>query len=422
VLFRSSIKTMAKFVSVKFHVESVSVATRNMILNICSNRNIKIVKIHEKPKWYLVVFSTADDADKIFDDDTARLFAASNVTPVMPSELKAKRSIIIKRVDSIIFSESESEIKSTIEEANFDIIVTELFKFKSTPGIKVTFSSSSMAIKVLLSGIYAFKLYIPPSEIQQDDYIFIQTCYTCYDKLRQEAIKNKRNGLISQKQTKNSYAAAATPNSSPRLSENSTSAKTMTCIMLSVIKNEESSKTFEETLNYLLKLNNLPTIRIGNYKPPSSNEIFPSRHNDITQGNQGNSKESVADGPAPEIDKKTGPPLPPHAARSRSQTTAKASTSSSSGTACARKATHLDLPVNLRIYRNYQAIRSGEELAEATRRGNAVITDDNYRTLPADVIANICADFAEFRNRVESVKVDELKKIKENMKANINFQ
>jgi len=44
---------------------------------------------------------------------------------------------------------------------------------------------------------------------------------------------------------------------------------------------------------------------------------------------------------------------------------------------------------NMRIFRNYISVRSGEELAEAIRKGTAVITDESRGTIPPVMVADI---------------------------------
>ena len=68
----------------------------------------------------------------------------------MPPELKRKKSIIITRVDDIIYDRSIDEIADEL--ANENTLIGEeidsIYKFPSSNTIKVTFNSTVIAKKV----------------------------------------------------------------------------------------------------------------------------------------------------------------------------------------------------------------------------------------------------------------------------------
>jgi len=485
VLYRSSktISTMTKNVSVKFKVDLISVSRKNQILDVCKNNNIRVIKIIDKPNHYLVIFPSSDDADRIFDAALAHLFAAANVEPVMPNELKAGRTIIVKRIDEIIFSASEDEIKSSVENENAGTVITEIHKFKNSPGIKVIFSNTVMAEKSLRNGFFAFRLFIPPNSIQRDEFIHIQTCYRCYKienhstpscpsvqenpeykicslcsssnhtwkqcqetrrscsncggehsalsylcKVRQDAIKNKRNNKTLPKPT---YAAVSSGQSVLSTLPNiNVTSKATTCILLAIMKPQQNPKQFEDTLNHLLKQNNLPTISIGNYIPPTPSAICSSTPHDTTMHENmktsnvssmpSNHKNETLNSSQSKQRKLPTTSDPPQNETKHSKLTQQPSASvPSTSTSASSKAKSVTTSRNTKdslktakIFRNYLPIRTGEELSESIGRGTAVIVDKNNKYLPPDQIAEICLHFDEYRNKIESLKVEELKKLK----------
>ena len=101
----------------------------------------------------------------------------------MPPELKVKKSVIITRVDDLIYDcWKEEEIADELIRKNEWIgdKVDSVFKFPNSSTIKVTFAQSSHAKKSTKRGLLAFNLSIPPSDIKQETFIPIKSCMKCY--------------------------------------------------------------------------------------------------------------------------------------------------------------------------------------------------------------------------------------------------
>ena len=65
----------------------------------------------------------------------------NTITAILPPDLKAKRSLILRRCDDQILNQREEDIKSEIEKQNDCVKVQEIFKYNSSKNIKVTFES-----------------------------------------------------------------------------------------------------------------------------------------------------------------------------------------------------------------------------------------------------------------------------------------
>ena len=68
--------------------------------------------------------------------------------PILPPDLKAKRSLILWRCDDHILNQSEEDIKSKIEKQNDCAKVQEIFKYNSSKNVKVTIESQHMPFQV----------------------------------------------------------------------------------------------------------------------------------------------------------------------------------------------------------------------------------------------------------------------------------
>ena len=72
--------------------------------------------------------------------------------PVLPPDLKAKRSVILRRCDYQILNKKEEDIKFEIEKQNACIRVQDIFKYDSSKNIKVIFENQYMVSLVLTKG------------------------------------------------------------------------------------------------------------------------------------------------------------------------------------------------------------------------------------------------------------------------------
>ena len=159
---------------------SASVNKKSFLLDLCMKYDIKVEKILEKKFGFLIVCSTTRDADKIFDEAVLSLLSAGEVQPVMPVELKAERSVIVNRLDAMIYSLSIENIKQEILARNSWCTVRDVVKFSNSSGMKLTFSSSDIADRVCEQGFFITKLFIFSHYIFKDEFVPVLTCYRCY--------------------------------------------------------------------------------------------------------------------------------------------------------------------------------------------------------------------------------------------------
>ena len=88
-----------------------------------------------------------------FDQNCSRNLKELGWKAIIPLTLKAERSILLKRVDRIIFDNETEDIKTEIMTNNENLEVIEVFKFSNSPIIKLTFSSCTMAERTLRNGL-----------------------------------------------------------------------------------------------------------------------------------------------------------------------------------------------------------------------------------------------------------------------------
>ena len=74
-----------------------------------------------------------------------RKTVCSQVQPVLPPDLKAKRSVILWRCDNQILNKKE-DIRTEIEKQNVCVKVQDIFKYDCSKNIKVTFENQHLPL------------------------------------------------------------------------------------------------------------------------------------------------------------------------------------------------------------------------------------------------------------------------------------
>ena len=96
-----------------------------------------------------VLCASESDADKLFAEPAISAMAAHDIHPILPLALKAKRSVIVKNVDSLVYDNEVAEIKHEIEDENSWADVQEIIKFANSNTLKITFRTADRARSAL---------------------------------------------------------------------------------------------------------------------------------------------------------------------------------------------------------------------------------------------------------------------------------
>ncbi|MPD02874.1 hypothetical protein E2C01_098481 [Portunus trituberculatus] len=166
---------------VKIKTSSPSGTNKQKLLRTLSDQLIYATRIITTPDAFLVLTRTDDDADKIFSSTTLDLLKADNFQPLLPPEIRAKRTIVLRNTDEHIYNNTEKEIEAELLNEN-DFLnegIENIFKIPKTKIIKITLNSSTAAKKATDKGLLAFHMSIPHFNISIDEHIPLMTCLKC---------------------------------------------------------------------------------------------------------------------------------------------------------------------------------------------------------------------------------------------------
>ena len=80
---------------------------KDFLMGLLSNFNIKVNDVFAKEKSFSTICSSADDADKLCSVEVINILQQAGMTPIPSPELKARRSLIAKKVNTGIFNSTE---------------------------------------------------------------------------------------------------------------------------------------------------------------------------------------------------------------------------------------------------------------------------------------------------------------------------
>ena len=104
------------------------------------------------------------------------------MTPIPSSELKARRSVIAKKVSTEIFNSTEAIIKEKFYRANDWAVnhIETISKFQNLPFLKITFDSIDIRNNCLKLGLNFRHLQILDHQFENERFKEIKYCYSCF--------------------------------------------------------------------------------------------------------------------------------------------------------------------------------------------------------------------------------------------------
>ncbi len=316
---------------VKVKSDDTSPEQRILLLRTLSENVIHATTIITVQDGFIVLTRSAEDVHNIFQRKAHNVLSTHRFHPVLPPELRAKRTTLIFNTDEYILNYTEKETEEELLSENqwMEEGIETIFKIPRTKILKITFKETAAAKKATENGILGFHMSIPPNSIKLEEYIPIQACLKCYAieehptskcpkpqefkvcsecssndhtwrecsasnirkcinckgehrtlankcPQRKKALEEKRQQLKNNNSTKTysnvtsankSMAPLNLPASTPTI-EKETAAKLMACLMHAYLINSTNPGTYNDEFNRALKLNNLPPIILPN-NPPS---------------------------------------------------------------------------------------------------------------------------------------------------------
>ncbi|KAG7157111.1 hypothetical protein Hamer_G025200, partial [Homarus americanus] len=120
---------------------------------------------------FIALFLTENDVDLLLSSESTRKLKSAKFEVVVPPQLQARKSIVVKRLDKVITEEaSEQQLVSDIEHRTQWAKVEEVVKLPRLPSmLKIRFTEIAMAQKANPGGLCLSYYNVNSSQVEQEN-------------------------------------------------------------------------------------------------------------------------------------------------------------------------------------------------------------------------------------------------------------
>ena len=156
-------------------------STKNELCSAIYQEGVKFSRIIPTGDTHVVVCLGEDDVNKMIANETINKLRQKQFEIIVPPHLKAKKTIMVKRIDRDMTALPVEVLKADLEERNEWAIIEEVIKFPTMPNmLKIRFTDIKMARKATEQGISLGEYHLSPANVEMEDFIQLTPCWNCY--------------------------------------------------------------------------------------------------------------------------------------------------------------------------------------------------------------------------------------------------
>lgn len=157
-----------------------NLSKENVVTTLFTKFESPYINIFGKGPNYTVTVRE-DDGNRLIHPNMTEKLKQHNLEITIPPDIKAQRSILIRKVPEFVGRHSASELKTELQAQQDWLQIREVTKIKDyTHLFKVECTDVRTATKILEQGLLLFGCYLPPNNMTRDEFVSIQTCFVCY--------------------------------------------------------------------------------------------------------------------------------------------------------------------------------------------------------------------------------------------------
>lgn len=144
-------------------------------------QKLKFTRIVEAGDSFAVVCLDEDNVEKLMDTTTIQTLRNQSYDVILPPQLRVRKCIIMRGLDSELNKWSEDRLKEDMESKDDWAQIEEVYRMKNILHmIKVRFTEISMAKKACELGVALHRTIVAPHQIELEEFIPITPCWVCY--------------------------------------------------------------------------------------------------------------------------------------------------------------------------------------------------------------------------------------------------
>ena len=147
----------------------------NKIFAITLVPPVRCIKQHD---GFKVLLAKAGDLTKFLSTAGRAKLAEGGFKPVLSPEMRARCTVVARKVDRSIVAMTEHQIRDEVAAKN-NVSVLEVYKPPNSFTVKIRCQALEDANKLLKDGIRLFNTLVPAYNLNQEEYYQIDQCFRC---------------------------------------------------------------------------------------------------------------------------------------------------------------------------------------------------------------------------------------------------
>ena len=153
---------------------------KQCLWNKLMTQNLLVYQLKALNGAFLII-SSDEIIEKLLTTNVKDSLKKDNFEVQTPPEYVASKTIVIRNIDSMVSEVEAEELKGDLERRNDWLKVEEVVKLPNAPKIlKVRVKEISMAKKAIDKGLLIYNQSIPPHCIEKEIFVQLSPCYKCY--------------------------------------------------------------------------------------------------------------------------------------------------------------------------------------------------------------------------------------------------
>ena len=154
---------------------------KNELCALIYDEGIKFSRMIPTRDTFTVVCLSEEEVDLLIATNTIEKLRSKQYEVIVPPHLKARKTVVIKRLDRDVTMMSEEALKQDLEMRNCWVKVEEIVKFPNMQNmLKVRFSDIKMARKAVEMGLSIHTYHLNKDQVEMEEFIQLTPCWTCY--------------------------------------------------------------------------------------------------------------------------------------------------------------------------------------------------------------------------------------------------
>ena len=140
---------------------------------------VAVTHLFKTHDGFKVTVAKPDQLTPFLSSNGLKKLKAQGFTPVPSPEMKAKCTIVAKKVDRTISAHSCEAILLEVSSKN-DVTVLDVYKPPESRIVKIRVSTPEEANKLMSRGIMMFNMSVPTYNLEMECFIPLEQCKNCY--------------------------------------------------------------------------------------------------------------------------------------------------------------------------------------------------------------------------------------------------